>query len=102
MYRIEFASEVYKDIKDLKLTKPQIIKLKQKIEQIAENPLPKTEGGLGEPLKGSLGGYLKFRFDSDYRVVYKLIRENDMMRVVVIGLRSDKLVYNMAVQRLKK
>lgn len=100
MYNIQFASEVKKDIKKLGLTQMQILKLEQKVKAIALNPIPKSEGGLGEPLSGNLKGLLKFRFDNDYRVVYKLVIENEIMKILIIGLRSDALVYHQVEKRL--
>jgi len=43
---------------------------------------------------------LKFRYNNDYRVVYKLANENGIMKVFVIGLRKDKEVYTEAGKRL--
>ena len=97
---IEYNDEVYKDIKKLKFTKSQLTKLKKKIENISCNPYPKNQGGLGEPLRSNLKGLMKFRFDNDYRVVYRLVEENGIMRIVVIGLRADSFVYRMANKRI--
>jgi len=99
LYSIEYHEKVFDDIKKLKLTKNQLYKLKYKIENIARNPYPKSHGGLGEPLSGNLKGLLKFRFLNDYRVVYKILKEDDAVKIIVIGLRRDMLVYNMAVKR---
>lgn len=99
MYNILFASEVKKDVQKLRFNKIQILKFEQKVKEIAANPLPKTEGGYGEPLSGNLKGLLKFRFDNDYRVVYRLIKEDEVMKILIIGLRSDKEVYHDAAQR---
>ncbi len=93
-WKLEWDARALKDIKKLKLNKHQILKLKQKAEAVAENPLPKTEGGLGEALSGNLKGFLKFRFDNDYRVAYQLIITDTVMRILVIGLRSDKEIYH--------
>jgi len=42
---------------------------------------------------------LLFRFDNDYRVVYKLFEEDGIMKMLVIGLRSDAEVYKIATKR---
>lgn len=99
MYKIEIGREVKKDIKKLKLSSLQIQKLQLKINEIAINPLPKSEGGYGEPLSSALKGLMKFRFDNDYRVVYQLIRTDEVMKIVIIGLRSDLEVYRNAELR---
>lgn len=100
VYKVEIGTQVKKDIKKLKLSRLQIVKLEQKIYEIARNPLPKIEGGYGEPLKGSLKGLMKFRFDKDYRVVYQLVEIDGVMRVIIIGLRSDSEVYKKAQFRM--
>ncbi len=95
-YEIVYLKEVLKDVRKLGLNKKQKEKLRYKIEQVSYNPVSKENGGLGEKLKGSLKGLLKFRFDDDYRVVYQLIDDEGVMKIVVIGLRSDKDVYKTA------
>ncbi|MCH4890163.1 type II toxin-antitoxin system mRNA interferase toxin, RelE/StbE family [Acidaminobacter sp. JC074] len=99
-FHIIYHEKFGKDIKKLKLSYIQLSRLKRKIEQIALNPYPKEYGGLGESLKGNLNGLLKFKFDKNYRVVYQLVKENDLMKVIIIGLRKDNQVYNDAEKRL--
>lgn len=64
------------------------------------NPFPKTLGGLGEALTGELKGLPKFRFDQDYRVVYKLVEVDKTMKIIIVGLRVDKTVYRNAQKRI--
>lgn len=90
---LKWHEAVKKDIKKLKLSKKQIISLTEKAKRIAENPLPKAKGGYGEPLADDLRGYLKFRFDGDYRVCYKLEEVEGLMVVIIVGLRKDSTVY---------
>lgn len=99
---IEYHEEIKKDIKKLKLSKSQMSGLKKKIENISCNPYSKKQGGLGESLKGSLKGLLKFRFDNDYRVVYKIVNKDSTMKIIVVGLRTDKIVYKLAYKRENK
>ena len=96
---IEYHEKLLKDFKKLKLSNDQLIKLRKKITDISRNPYPKSQGGLGEPLRSNLKGLLKFRFDDDYRVVYRIIKEDDVMKIIVVGLRTDSLVYNKAEER---
>lgn len=77
------------------------------ILKVAENPLPKTEGGYGDPL-GNIGGTnltglfkIKFR-DIGIRVVYGLKREGETMTVVIISMREDSKVYTEANKRREK
>ncbi|MCK5759114.1 MAG: type II toxin-antitoxin system mRNA interferase toxin, RelE/StbE family [Clostridiales bacterium] len=99
-YSIEYHEKVFDDIRKLKLTKKQLSKLKRKIESIAMNPFPKSLGGLGEPLHGKLKGLLKFRFIDDYRVVYKIFREKDVLKIIIIGMRKDLSVYKKVKDRI--
>jgi len=91
---LKWHEAVKKDIKKLKFSKGQIIKLTEKAKKVAVNPLPKVKGGYGEPLTGNLKGYLKFRFDGDYRVCYRLEEVEGIMEVVIVGLRKDSTVYS--------
>lgn len=101
IFNILYHESVKKDIKKLHLSNQQLTKLKKKIELIAQNPFPKNQGGLGEPLSTSLKGFLKFRFDNDYRVVYQLKKENEQIFIIIIGLRSDATVYKNTEIRVK-
>ncbi|MDW7672705.1 MAG: type II toxin-antitoxin system RelE/ParE family toxin [Bacillota bacterium] len=101
-YKVEVAAGVAKDIRKLKLSKPHIEKLQRKIHEIAKNPLPKTEGGYGEPVssKEQKERYMKFRFLDDYRVIYTLVMDEHVMKVLVIGLRKDKEAYQELLKRI--
>ena len=77
------------------------------IGKVLQNPLPVTEGGYGKPLGNKQGndlaGLLKIKLrDAGIRVVYKLIRTETEMLVVVIGTRADDEVYETAQHRAKK
>lgn len=96
---VEYHTAFSKDMKKIGLSKKQKINVLDKIEFVSSNPYPKSKGGYGEPLVGNLSGLLKFRFDSDYRVVYKLEEVNGVMKVLIIGLRKDKEVYKEAERR---
>ncbi len=99
-YDIQWDKRVHKDIQKLKLSNGQIAKLKKKATEIANNPLTKALGGYGEPLSSELKGYLKFRFDSDYRAAYKLQEKNGIMTVIIIGLRKDNTIYKELLNRI--
>ena len=77
------------------------------IGKVLQNPLPVTEGGYGKPLGNKQGNdlaeLLKIKLrDAGIRVVYKLIRSETEMLVVVIGARADDEVYETAQHRAKK
>jgi mRNA interferase RelE/StbE len=77
------------------------------IKKIQTNPLPSNEGGYGKPLgnmSGSqLAGFLKVKLrGAGLRIVYKLVRVQDSIVIVVIGARADSEVYSIAEQRKNK
>ena len=77
------------------------------LEKVLENPLPVSEGGYGKPLGNkrgnNLSGFLKIKLKSlGIRVVYKLIKIDGQMLVVVIGARADDEVYDTAKKRADK
>ena len=76
------------------------------IDKTAERPLPPPDG-IGKPLgnhaSSRLSGYYKIKLKSiGYRVVYSLVRANNVMKVIVISIRDDDAVYKEAERRIKK
>ena len=71
------------------------------ILKVATNPKPKPEG-YGKPLSGNLTGCCKIKLrDYGIRIVYRLTPPNsDNMDIIIIGMRSDNEVYDMAAERL--
>lgn len=55
----------------------------------------------GTPLRHNLKGYWKLKI-SDYRVVYKIEKEQIKVLVLKIGIRRDEEVYKEMLTRLKK
>lgn len=81
----------------------QKLEILKAIRKVSQNPAPKSEGGYGKPLGGNLTGYLKIKLrSSGIRIVYEYIRRDSGMDIVVIALREDDAVYEMAVRRLRK
>ena len=102
-YRVKMSDEAEEDLKDF--NKAQRAQITRAINKFAINPLPKNEGGYGNPLgnKGgrNLTGLCKITFKKmGVRVIYRLIREDELMRIIVIAARSDEEVYNIASDRL--
>ena len=96
---VVYLPEAEKDLKDLDSSQ-RILVLKA-IKKVSQNPLPSNEGGYGKPLgnhsRTDLAGFLKVKLRSaGLRVVYKLIRTETEMLVVVIGARADEDVYDQA------
>lgn len=101
-WKIEYIKEAQRDLKRLDQNNRKLI-LKA-IEKTAERPLPPPDG-IGKPLgnhaSAKLSGFYKIKLkDMGCRVVYKLIRQEDMMRIIVISVRDDEAVYKEAERRI--
>ena len=77
------------------------------IKKVLKNPVSKEEGGYGTPLGNKEGnnltGLLKIKFlKYGIRVVYKLERQDNIMRVIVISARAENKVYDEANSRRTK
>lgn len=77
------------------------------IKKVLKNPLPKTEGGYGDPLRNnngsSLSGCCKIKLKKiNLRIVYTTKVVGSRMFIVVVGARADNEVYKIADFRLKK
>jgi len=55
----------------------------------------------GSPLRHELKGYWKLKI-SDYRVIYKIEKEEVKVLFLKIGIRHDEKVYKEMLKRLKK
>lgn len=104
-WNIEYIPEAVKDLK--KLDKSQQILVLKAIQKVHQNPLPDYEGGYGKPLgnrdESKLAGYLKIKLRKlGLRVVYQLIKENGVMKIIIISVRDDNTVYKMADKRINK
>ena len=106
-WTLEFDIDAKNDFDNLDGSqKPQVAKA---IKKVLKNPLPDYEGGYGKPLgnKGGrdLRGLLKIKLKKlGLRVVYRLEydKENNIMKIIVISLRSDDEVYETAAKRIKR
>ena len=102
-WKIEYIKEAQRDMKNLDSYNRKLI-LKA-IQKTALRPLPSPDG-IGKPLGNhsatKLSGYYKIKLRNlGYRVVYGLIRENNIMKVIVISIRDDELVYKEAERRIQ-
>ena len=103
-WSLEFTDEAINDLKSLDNSQKK--QITRAIEKVRQNPLPDYEGGYGKPLgnKGNinLSGCLKIKLKaSGLRAVYRLIRTETTMQMIVIGLRKDEEVYKTAEKRLQ-
>lgn len=102
---VAYTEEAYSDLEGLDHSQ-QILVLKA-IRKVSKNPLPSTEGGYGKPLGNqattNLVGYLKIKLVSfGLRVVYRLEKENEAMKIVIISVREDEKVYRLLQERIRK
>ena len=105
MWHVKYLPEALADLDKLDKTQQKLV-LKS-IEKVRKNPLSQQEGGYGKPLgrRGNidLTGFLKIKLRaSGLRLVYKVIKQEDNMLIVVIGAREDEEVYSIAEKRIKK
>ena len=99
---IEYIKEALRDLKRLDVYNRKLI-LKA-IEKTAERLLPPPDG-IGKPLgnhaSSQLSGYYKIKLKNiEYRVVYGLVREKNIMKVIVISICDDDAVYKEAERRI--
>ena len=101
-WEIEYKPEARKELGKLNQSvRPQIV---AGIRKVAQNPLPRQEGGYGDPLGHHSGldltGLLKIKFKKPgIRVIYQLRRAHEKMEIIVIGIRSAEEVYRIAAGR---
>jgi len=103
-WELVYLPEAVEDYKNL--TRRQQLVVNKAINKVKENPLPQNDGGYGKLLGHKRGinltGYLKIKLKGEgLRIVYKLIRIENKMLVVVIGVREDEEVYDIALRRIK-
>ena len=104
IWNVKYLPEAEKDLASLDHS--QQILVSAAIKKVKQNPLPQSEGGYGKPLghkKGTnLTNFLKIKLRKEgIRIVYKLVRTETTMLVVVIGIREDEEVYEIAQKRKK-
>lgn len=105
MWKVEYLREALEDFK--RFDRTQGLQVVKAINKVAVNPLPHSEGGYGKPLsnKGgtNLAGYCKIKLlKLGLRVVYKVVREDSIMRIVIVSARADDEVYILAQKRIEQ
>ncbi|MFI3226017.1 MAG: type II toxin-antitoxin system RelE/ParE family toxin [Clostridia bacterium] len=104
-WTLKFLPEAEKDLKNL--AGNERILVSKAIKKVVQNPLSIYEGGYGKPLGNKndtdLTGFYKIKLrGAGLRIVYKLIKTETSMLVVVIGARADYEVYETAQKRSVK
>lgn len=102
MWQVEYLKEAVEDLK--RLDHSQRLQVLKAINKVSSNPLPQNEGGYGKPLGNRnstrLAGYLKIKLKRlGLSVVYKLVREKNVMKVIVVSARAEDEVYLLAQRR---
>ena len=103
-YQVEYTELAKADLKELGSPRNEIVA--KAIIKVSGNPLPKSEGGYGNPLGNKRGnnltGLCKIKLlKLGIRVVYRLTRADKVMKVIVIAARADNEVYEIAARRSK-
>ena len=99
-WKVEYLPEAEKDLKGLDGSQRNLV-LKA-IKKVQQNPLPVDENGYGKPLGNhsstSLAGLMKIKLRyAGLRIVYQLRRTETSMMIIVIGVRADEEVYELAL-----
>jgi mRNA interferase RelE/StbE len=102
---VEYLKEAETDLKELDHS--QQIQVLKAVKKVSTNPLPNTKGGYGKPLgnhlASNLSGYLKIKLlKLGIRIVYRLVEEHGIMRIIIISVREDEKVYKLIQERIKK
>lgn len=102
---LQYLKDAKKDL--LLLDNSQRLQVIKAIDKVLENPLSNYEGGKGKPLGNKNGnnltGYYKIKLlKLGIRIVYELIRENGIMKIIVISIREDDEVYKIATKRINE
>ncbi len=104
-WEIVYIKEAQRDMKKLD---PQSRRYVLKaIDKVSADPRPNSEGGYGKPLgnhrTAKLSGYMKIKLkDLGLRVVYGLVREKNVMKIIIVSVRDDDEVYLEAAARIGK
>ncbi len=104
-WSLVYLKEAYSDLKNLDGSQRKLV-LKA-IKKVQENPLPTSENGYGKPLGNhgnyKLTGLLKIKLRGPgIRIVYKLQKVESNILIIVIGIREDEEVYEIASNRVIK
>ena len=99
---LRYLPEAKKDMEELdRSVRARVVRA---IDKVLTNPLPRRQGGYGDPLSNQndaqLAGLCKAKLRKDgIRIVYKAVEQNGEMIVIVVGARADNEVYREAAKR---
>lgn len=75
---------------------------KEKIKRKLRELLSTSPEQVGAPLRFELQGYRKLVLFDEYRVVYRVDRDEVVVFVLAVGIRRDSEVYEEALRRLRR
>jgi len=101
-HSVEYTELSKADLKKLDNSQSKIVR--KAIDKVSENPLSKAEGGYGTPLGNKRGrnltGLYRIKLlKLGIRVVYEIIKADSIMKIIVISVRADDEVYEIAARR---
>lgn len=104
-YKLSFTKEAIEDYQSLDGSQRKVVD--KALKRILLNPLPNNQGGYGKPLSNlstsKLAGLMKIKLKSSgLRIVYKLIKSEDEVLIIIIGARAESKVYKDAEKRIAK
>jgi len=76
-------------------------KTKEKIKKKCKELLSYHPEQAGEPLRFELKGYRKLKVFNDYRVVYRVDKNEVLVFILAVGIRRSREVYEEAIKRLE-
>ena len=102
-WTVEYIKEAQKDLRKLDSYVRKLV-LKA-IDKTEERPLPPPDG-IGKPLgnqaSSKLSGFYKIKLKNlGCRVVYDLVREGNVKKIIIISVRDDEAVYKEAEHRIQ-
>lgn len=105
MWKDKYLKEALGDLDNLDSELREIVLAG--IKKVGQNPLPQSEGGYGKPLGNKNGnnltGFFKIKYKGiGIRVVYTLVRDKEIMNIVVISKRDENYCYEVTAKRKKK
>lgn len=102
MWTAKYLKEAVSDLKKLDHSVQKIVLAG--IARVAQNPLPQSEGGYGKPLGNKAGrnltGFFKIKYRGiAIRVVYTLVREEQVFNIIAVSERGENHCYDLAARR---
>ena len=104
-WKVSYLPEANKDLE--RLDNSQKLLVLKAVAKVSSNPKSKSEGDHGTPLgnrnTAKLADLFKIKLKrSGLRIIYKLVRTNDEMLIIIVGVRADNEVYIEADRRIHK